>query len=80
VITAELDPLRDQAELYAARLGQAGVPVDLRRFDGVPHGFFSKADRFDAGAEAQEVVASALRIAFAASPCAREDSNLRPAD
>jgi acetyl esterase len=80
VISAELDPLSDQAELYAARLGEAGVPVDLRRFEGVPHGFFSKADRFDAGAEAQELVASALRRAFGAGPCAREDSNLRPAD
>jgi acetyl esterase len=75
VISAELDPLSDQAELYAARLCEAGVPVDHRRFEGVPHGFFSKADRFDAGAEAQELVASALRLAFAASPRAREDSN-----
>jgi acetyl esterase len=80
VITAELDPLRDHAELYAARLGEAAVPFDLKRFEGVPHGFFSKADRFDAGAAAQELVASALRLAFAAGPCAREDSNLRPAD
>jgi acetyl esterase/lipase len=64
VITAGLDPLRDQGELYATRLAGAGVPVDLWHFEGVPHGFFSKADRFDAGAEAQVLVASALRLAF----------------
>jgi acetyl esterase len=64
VITAELDPLRDQADLYAARLGEANVPVELRRFEGIPHGFFSKADRFDAGAEAQALAASTLRLAF----------------
>jgi acetyl esterase len=64
VITSELDPVRDQGEIYAARLGDAGVPVDCRRFEGVPHGFFSKSDRFDAGAEAQVLAASALRLAF----------------
>ena len=64
VITAELDPVRDQGQLYAARLGDAGVPVNLRAFERVPHGFFSRADRFDAGAEAQAVAASALRLVF----------------
>lgn len=65
VITAELDPLRDEAELYAARLREANVPVQLARFDGVPHGFFSLADRLDAAAEAQSLAAAALRNAFA---------------
>lgn len=64
VITAELDPLRDQGDLYAARLTEAGVPAELLRFEGAVHGFFSKADRFDAGAEAQALAACALRRAF----------------
>ena len=66
VITAELDPLRDQGELYAARLADANVPVNVVRFEGAVHGFFSKADRFDAGAEAQALAASALGLAFEA--------------
>ena len=65
VITAELDPVRDEAELYAGRLVEAGVPTDLVRFDGVVHGFFSRADRLAAAGEAQELAASALRRAFA---------------
>ncbi|CAN5757065.1 alpha/beta hydrolase [soil metagenome] len=65
VITAELDTLRDQGERYAARLSEAGVPSELVRFDAAVHGFFSKADRFDAAAEAQAFAAAALRRAFA---------------
>jgi len=68
VITAELDPLRDQGELYAAGLGSAGVPVQLVRFDGAVHGFFSKADCFDAAAKAQTLAAAALRRSFEQAP------------
>ncbi len=68
VITAELDPLRDEGELYTARLDEAGVPAELVRFDGVMHGFFSNADRFDAAAQAQELAVSALRRAFRSLP------------
>jgi acetyl esterase len=64
VITAALDPLRDEGELYAARLREANVPVELVRFDGVMHGFFSLSGRLDAAADAQALAAAALRRAF----------------
>ncbi|GEE03538.1 acetylhydrolase [Gordonia spumicola] len=39
VVTAEFDPLRDQGEVYAQRLAEAGVDVQARRYDGQVHGF-----------------------------------------
>jgi acetyl esterase/lipase len=36
---AGLDPLRDEALLYAKLLSEAGVPTEVRLFKGVPHGF-----------------------------------------
>lgn len=39
VLTAGLDPLRDQGRAYAARLAKAGVPVTYREARGNIHGF-----------------------------------------
>ncbi|MEV4677435.1 alpha/beta hydrolase [Actinomadura sp. NPDC049382] len=64
VITAECDILRDEAEAYARRLAAAGVPVELRRYDGVVHSFFLLPEIFDAGAEAMAFAVRRLRAAF----------------
>jgi len=39
VMTAELDPLRDDGLRYATRLLEAGVSVELHQFAGAFHGF-----------------------------------------
>lgn len=47
IITAELDPLRDEGEAYGDRLKEAGNQVVIHRIPDVIHGFFSLPVRFE---------------------------------
>jgi acetyl esterase len=60
VITAEHDPLRDEGELYAERLRDAGVDAAVERYDGMVHGFFSMSALPESRA-AVSAAASSLR-------------------
>jgi acetyl esterase len=68
VITAEYDPLRDEGELYAKRLEEAGVPTTLIRYDGMIHGFFTMVGDLDTARTAVLDAAERLRGAFAPWP------------
>ena len=39
IVTAEFDPMRDEGELYGARLNEAGVEATVSRHAGANHGF-----------------------------------------
>jgi acetyl esterase len=64
VVTAEYDVLRDEAEAYARRLAEVGVPTRLVRYDGLIHGFLRRTAMFDRARAALEEIAAALRGAL----------------
>jgi acetyl esterase/lipase len=70
VITAECDLLRDQGELYAQKLREAGVPVTVKRYDGMIHPFFSFGGILDDGRTAVTEAATAVRAALSATAVA----------
>lgn len=71
--TAGFDPLRDDGEEFVRRLAEAGVPVTLRRFTGLCHGFANVLAFGRSGREAMHEVASALRIGLNLTARSRVD-------
>ncbi|WP_027499705.1 alpha/beta hydrolase [Rhodococcus sp. UNC363MFTsu5.1] len=61
IVTAEVDPIRDDAEAYAARLRRDGVPVSLTRYAGVFHGFVTEIGTFAQAKQAIDEVCLHLR-------------------
>ncbi|CAG8024478.1 unnamed protein product [Penicillium salamii] len=61
VFTAELDPLRDEGEAYAAKLQAAGVAVEVIRVAGAPHVFASLDGILEGGREYNKKVVATLR-------------------
>jgi acetyl esterase len=64
IATAEFDPLRDEAKLYAEKLQAAGVPVQYKQYDGVVHAFAGNFRDFDAAVELSLDSARALQAAL----------------
>jgi acetyl esterase len=61
IATAGFDPLRDEGDLYAAALRDAGTPVDLRSIGSLTHGFANLFPLGGGSAVATTELVSALR-------------------
>jgi acetyl esterase len=65
IVSADEDALSDQIEAYAAALRAAHVPVTLRRYAGVAHGFIHDFARLPTARAALLECSAALRTALA---------------
>ncbi|KAL4870435.1 hypothetical protein BDV12DRAFT_195377 [Aspergillus spectabilis] len=64
VFSAEMDPLRDEAEVYANKLRVAGGRVELVRVAGAPHTFCSLDNILDSGKMFNAKVIETMRKEF----------------
>lgn len=62
VLTAEYDTLRDEGEAYAQNMVQAGNAVQVRRYPGAIHGFFTMPGALRTAREALNDVARFVRL------------------
>lgn len=65
VLTAEFDPLRDEADAYARRLAEAGVPVEHHVLNGTIHGVMTNPARLSSGEEVWRLLNAWTRTRFA---------------
>jgi acetyl esterase len=64
VITAEYDPLRDDAREYAEAMRAAGAEVETRHYDGQMHGFISMPEAVEDARDAIAVAGAFLQKRF----------------
>jgi acetyl esterase len=64
VATAQYDPLRDEAEYYADALREVGVEVEMKRWDGMNHGFFFFPGIVDTATQAMDEACAWARRVF----------------
>ena len=64
IITAELDPLRDEGEEYGRRLIANGVTASVVRYNGMFHSFFQMHQLLDDANSAHTLAASMVAKAF----------------
>ncbi|MDF3309164.1 alpha/beta hydrolase [Rhodococcus sp. T2V] len=76
VVSAEVDPLRSDYERFAELVACAGGEVEVRRYDGVAHGFFTEVRTLRKARRAVADTADFLRTHFPREPV-RADARLR---
>ncbi|KAJ9626827.1 hypothetical protein H2204_009843 [Knufia peltigerae] len=64
VVTAELDPLREEGQAYVEKLREAGVPVEHIMYPRVPHPFMMHDAVLEAGKKYQVDTVRALKDAL----------------
>lgn len=64
IATCELDPIRDEGNLYADKLAAAGVPVQHKEWKGQPHLLFQLSPVLDDGKAMIAECVDALKKAF----------------
>jgi acetyl esterase len=64
IVTAEIDPLRDDGEAYGNKLKDVGINADTIRFNGVTHGFITMDKITDKADDALNQISSYLQNKF----------------
>ena len=64
IVTAELDPLRDDGECFARRLKESGCRTELIRMEGMMHGFALYWQRFSKAKTMLDRIGSIVKSTF----------------